>query len=974
MSSIWNRFKHFIIELFQSRTSVSIIAFCLLFSLLVSRIFNLQIINGESYVDQYELQIQKTKEIEGTRGNIYDRNGKLLAYNELAYSVTIEDNGSYDTRAEKNEILNDVINTVISIVESNGDSVINDFGIILNSNNEYVFTAESDTKRLRFIADVYGELSASDLSDEQQNQTATDIMTYLCTDETYGYGIDQDKMSKQKVLQLVNIRYNMSLNSYQKYIATTIAQEVSDETVAAIMENADTLQGVSISEESIRKYTDDKYFANVIGYTGKISQEEYDELDESVKDEYDLNDTVGKAGIEKTMDTVLKGTKGEEKIYVNSVGKVIDEVSSSEAGAGNDLYLTIDSDLQKAAYDIIEQELAGILMAKLVNVLDYDRTTVSDGSDVVIPIGDVYNSFIANGIIDINHLSDEDAMTAEKEVYETYSSYKEKMIKNIEELLNDQSGLTYKESSKEMQAYQSYIVTDLLTTTLGVIDSSAIDTNDSIYIAWKDTEKININKFLTYAISKNWIDTSKIGSKKNENAIYTNATETYDDLVSYIIDYIRDDSNFNKLLFKYMIKSGTVTGRQICMMLYEQGFLKWSDSQYNALSSGGRTAYDFIRGKIETLEITPGQIGLEPCTGSCVITDPNSGEVLACVSYPGYDNNQLANSMDSTYFSELVNNSASPLFNNATQEKTAPGSTYKPLVAVAGLTEGVITTDTLLVCRGLYERVEPNPKCWAYPSAHGALNVEGAIENSCNCYFFEVGFKLSLTNYGVEDTATTTSSKYYSSDLGLSNLAKYATEFGLNTTSGVEIPEAEPKISDDSSVPSAIGQGTNNYTTTQLARYCSAIANKGTVYSLSLLDKVTSPDGTLIEDYTPEVTNTLDEVTDETWEAVHNGMRNVVLKSHRETFSAMSRKGIELSGKTGTAQQSKTHPDHALFIGFAPSSDPEIAFAVRIANGYSSTYAAEVSRDLMEYYFEVVPEDEIITGTANTLGTGSSND
>ena len=112
---------------------------------------------GQNYTDKYELQIQKTKEVEGTRGNIYDRNGVLLAYNELAYSVTIQDNGDYDKKSEKNKALNQIVTKVINIVESNGDSVINDFGIILDANSEYSFVSESDTQRLRFIADVYGK-------------------------------------------------------------------------------------------------------------------------------------------------------------------------------------------------------------------------------------------------------------------------------------------------------------------------------------------------------------------------------------------------------------------------------------------------------------------------------------------------------------------------------------------------------------------------------------------------------------------------------------------------------------------------------------------------------------------------------------------------------------------------------------------------------------------------------------------------
>lgn len=103
-------------------------------------------------------------------------------------------------------------------------------------------------------------------------------MHYLCTDDIYGYGIDDTSEDKAHILKLVNLRYAINLNSFQKYIPTVLASDVSDETAAAIMENLDMLEGVNIEEESLRRYTDSKYFASIIGYTGKISQDEYDSL------------------------------------------------------------------------------------------------------------------------------------------------------------------------------------------------------------------------------------------------------------------------------------------------------------------------------------------------------------------------------------------------------------------------------------------------------------------------------------------------------------------------------------------------------------------------------------------------------------------------------------------------------------------------------------------------------------------------
>ena len=209
--------------------------------------------------------------------------------------MTIEDNGDYDSLKQKNKELNKVVSSVIQMVEANGDTVTNNFGIILDNNNNYIYVAENDTQRLRFIADVFGKQSIDQLSKKQKHISAEGLVRYLCTDEVYGYGINQKKLSKEEVLKLVNVRYAISLNSYQKYISTTIAEDVSDETVADIMENLDTLQGVNVEEKSLRRYNDSYCFANMIkASTGQISQEEYDALSKEDQKKYDKNDTVGK--------------------------------------------------------------------------------------------------------------------------------------------------------------------------------------------------------------------------------------------------------------------------------------------------------------------------------------------------------------------------------------------------------------------------------------------------------------------------------------------------------------------------------------------------------------------------------------------------------------------------------------------------------------------------------------------------------
>ena len=338
---IIDRIKEGIDYIMKSRLMVLIIVFCLTSSVLIGRLFYLQIVRGEDYLDNYELQIRRTSEIAATRGNIYDRNGNLLAYNELAYSVTIQDTLPTNMGSdERNETLNGILNKVL-------DSVIDSFGIILDSAGEYQFAETNETLKLRFIADVYGKAYTDDLSQDQRNQSASGIMHYLCTKR---YGLDDTNNDPAYILKMVNMRYAMGLNSYQQYLSTVLASDVSDETAAAIMENQSTLTGVDIEEESLRRYPDGEYFASLIGYIGPMSQDEYDALDKDEKDKYSLSDIVGKSGIEQAFDSTLQGEKGKSTFYVDNLGKVIETVSKTDPKAGNDIYLTIDKDLQINAY------------------------------------------------------------------------------------------------------------------------------------------------------------------------------------------------------------------------------------------------------------------------------------------------------------------------------------------------------------------------------------------------------------------------------------------------------------------------------------------------------------------------------------------------------------------------------------------------------------------------------------------------
>lgn len=420
-------------------------------------------------------------------------------------------------------------------------------------------------------------------------------------------------------------------------------------------------------------------------------------------------------------------------------------------------------------------------------------------------------------------------------------------------------------------------------------------------------------------------------------------------LEEWIYSQIQEDDGFQELLYQMLLQGGVITGEQICRILLEQGVVADEGTDYEELGNGSLSAYSFIREKIRNLDITPAQLALDPCTASSVVADPNTGQVLACVTYPGYDINRLANRVDGDYYNQLLNDASLPLYNNATQQRTAPGSIFKPIMVAAGLTENIITPETVIEDQGIFEEIVPSPRCWIYPSGatHGAITVTEALRDSCNYFFYTIGHSLSLEN------------DVYQEDKGIAAIRNYTERFGLNENSGIEITESAPQMADGFPVVAAIGQSNHNYTTTQLARYAATLANKGTLYDLTLIDRIQSGAAGETKEMGIKNMRSLDGVNPASWDVIAEGMR--MMAENNRTLGELP---IEMAGKTGTAQQNANRPNHALFIGYAPYEQPEISVATRIAYGYSSSNALEVTSDIIKYYFGLEDESRLLTGQA----------
>ena len=907
---------------FRSRPIFLALLSVLMALTLVGRLYYLQIIRGAEFTQSFEESVTRTVSIPAKRGRILDRNGNVIADTQASQNVTIVDNTG-NTTAE-NDRLNTIIQKTLTILVDNEEDFEEDFGISWNGSG-YEFNYDG-FEHLRFLADVYGYPLIDTLTQEQKESSAEDVV-FMLADR---YKIPKKmNTSKESILLLDTVitRYRLALNAFQKYIPTVLARNVGTDTVDAIMAESD-LDGISIANTYKRVYNDSKYMSGLTGYISLVSAEEMEE-NEGV---YDAGDYVGIVGLEASMEETLRGKNGYREISVDNLGREKSEISYTRPQDGNDVCLTIDSDLQKTVYKLLEKTMRDIILSKLTDsVTSFEINEETDGSEILIPAADVYGSILSY-IIDRDHFDSEDASESEEQMRGILQAYLESVKEGIRSELR--AGRTpFNALTPEYRQYASYISRALFDR--GVIDTSVIDADDEIYREWTGGSTESLGGFLYHAAAEKWIDKSLIGTESEDT------DEVFEALVQYVLDEPCEDYSFGNIMCKYVCESGAASGELVCRILFDQEIFDPADSERDGIESGRKgAAFDYVKRLIENDDLTPGDLHLYPFCGSVVVTDPRDGTVLALVSYPGYDCNRI---QESGYIDMISANPSRPLINHATQQRYAPGSTFKMVTAAAGISEGVVTRSDTVSCYDRFDKIDPSPACWIYPGGHGHMNMQNAITNSCNMYFYEVGYRLGELGGS------------FSNDDGIQVLSEYAAMYGLDRKSGVEIEEVEPSVATRDVVRASIGQSNNGYTTAALARYVTAVATQGDLYDLTLLDHSQDKDGNVLEQYSAESLDPV-EVSDDYWESISEGMRRVCANNsafNSVRYSEDDGSGrVSAAGKTGTAQQSLSAPNHALFLGYAPVDDPEIAIAVCIPNGYSSSYAALVASQVMQYYFD----------------------
>ena len=903
----------------KNRLFVLLVIAAAIFAVLVCRLFYMQIVNGEEASAGITSSVTREVSMPAARGNIYDRYGRPLAVNEAAFSIEIDDsiavdyedkneqvvklyekmkeNGytvtdnlpiSRDTEPKftisgdeleewktdigldkkqmrydaartleylydsygldgtvdenkKREIVslginisdkNIMIMNLIMTIESNGGEIVDELPV--SEDRPYTFIIENEKEIQRWKKDV-------SMDGEELDYTAEESMEYLID----LFGIPQN-MSPAMQRKLAAVRYSLYLQRFKKYQPVTVAREINDKIIAEVKENLDIFPGVSVETESMRKYEEGDKFSNILGYIRQISDEELKEYEQYG---YDSGDIVGKTGIEKVMELELNGKDGKMLVEVDNMGRKISTLETEAPVSGNDVFLTIDKDLQIAAYNYLEDALAEAIITRLTSELE---------KDVPVTLKQLFTSMIESGSISVSSI---------------------------------------------MKAEEGYQLT---------------------------------LKNLILSYNKD-IDISDSEQKTAAKQVLTKAVE-----------------------------DGTLSYTTMIFVMLEQGIITADDNYRARIVSGELSPLEIIIDKLRTGDLTPAETNLNPCSGSVVVSDVNSGKTLALVTYPSYDNNELVNTFNNEYYNKLLEDPSTPLVNRPLMQKKAPGSTLKMVTAVAALETGIITPEQTIKDEGLFTKAgTPYARCMIYSlsgSTHGYVNVSHALEVSCNYFFYDVSYMLG------GETDDPTSLK------GITILDEYYDAFGLNSPTGMEIGENPPSMASPSykeeimkwqnpeatpsqtrwtsgdTIRAAIGQSVNSFSAASMNKYIATLANGGTRYKMHLIDKVKSADGSVTQQ-TEEIVENIMEIDQANLDAVYEGMRLVTQGSKGTLRNVFKDFPIDVAAKSGTAEENKNNSSHSWFVGFAPYDNPQIAVTVMIPFGdVSGSPAAVTARNIIGEY------------------------
>lgn len=641
--------------------------------ILLAGLFNLQIVKGNDYRKISNTRLSRNMTVKASRGDILDSSGNKLISTKMLYNLEF-----YKTKID-NATLNKTLLLIAQTLDNNGDKYIDQFPITINPTK---YTGN----------DFSGFKKSNNLSET------------LDVDGVYKYYLNKYKITEENAdnaRKIVTLRYAIEKSGYSSTKSITLAHNISIGSRDTFNVMSSNFPGVSTANEPTTNYNYGEMASHILGYIQRINAEEL-----KSNPDYNMNDKIGKTGIEKVFEKYLRGKDGIKQIDMSVDGIVTGETVVKEAVSGSDVVLTLDSQLQKITEDTLAREIANIQNTK-------DAKDASEGAAVVLNV--------------------------------------------------------------------------------------------------------------------------------------------------------------------------------------------------------------------------------------------QTGEVLAMASYPNYNPALFTNGISSDDYQKYINDKRHPFINKAISDKSAPGSIFKMVTAIAALESNQISINDKIndTYRYTFYR-DYQPTCWK-PGGHGLLNITQAIEVSCNFFFYEIGRRA-----------------------GIAKIDEVAKKLGLGSKTGIELPDeiagtlAGPEVDKQwtggKTIQTAIGQSYNDYTPLQMAKYTAMIANGGKNIDVTIVKSINNPDGTTVSrnELDSYIHNKLGvetnsgsdlNISSTDLEAVKNGMKNVTSDESGTAYKYFKDFSISIGGKTGSASIGNSGHANAWFVGFGPFENPKIAVAVYVKRGEHGAYTAPIARDIFAQYF-----------------------
>ena len=442
----------------------------------------------------------------------------------------------------------------------------------------------------------------------------------------------------------------------------------------------------------------------------------------------------------------------------------------------------------------------------------------------------------------------------------------------------------------------------------------------------------------------------------------------YEDLAANVIGYLGSISKKElENADQDVYRGGDIVGKRGLERLREEDLRGEKGESYSEVDAKG-----FEQKLLKTVEPLPGReirltidadlqqiaeshMAAGEKAGAVVVMEVNTGRLLAAVSAPTIHIRDFIGGISTKKWQALLDNPKHPLINKVVQATYPPGSTYKMITALAGLARGVIDEDTVFYCPGYYSFGNRTYRCWKH-SGHGPVNLNKAIAESCDVFFYQVGQRV-----GVDGLAE------YAQKLGLGQKTGVEMEYeksGLTPTKKWKLAARKAKWQEGETLSVAIGQGFNLVSPLQLCVMTATLANGGKVWKPQIVEQVTDPEGNVVETLVPEVLSEVKNM-DRYFSLIRRGMEDVVQGKHG-TARKVAIDGLRIAGKTGTAQVVKiaqyrhlkeedipyNYRDHAWFTCYAPAEKPEIAVTVLVEHGlHGGSGAGPIARAVLNQYF-----------------------